>query len=150
LQLRATCLSAVVLIAAVFAALSSDIEGADAEPPPRVGEISVYVFTPNDPERHALELHVFPERGVAVLKTLMSDERGINYAIAIPKRPFEGSLDLNFPRLGKIVGKVFVAPGQEACGENGEQWSARKAYAALRDTCQAIEPLRCDDGGPAA
>jgi hypothetical protein len=160
LQLRATCLFAVVLIAAVFAALSSDIEGADAEPPPRVGEISVYVFTPNDPERHALELHVFPEQGVAVLKTLMSDERGINYAIAIPKRQFEGSLDLDFPHLGRIVGNVVVAPGQEACGEDGgedanfrgqlsfrgvgshERWSATKAYAALRDTCQVIEPPR--------
>jgi hypothetical protein len=151
---------AVVLIAAVFAALPSGVAAADAEPAPRVGEISIYVVPPNDPGHHVLELHVFPEQGVAVLKTWISEERGVNYAIAIPKQPFEGSLDLTFPHLGRIVGKVVAAPGQEACGENGgedatfrgklnfrgvggrERWSATQAYAALRDTCLPIEPPR--------
>jgi hypothetical protein len=149
-----------VLIAVAFAALPSGVAAADAEPAPRVGEISIYVVPPNDPGHHVLELHVFPEQGVAVLKTWMSEERGVNYAIAIPRQPFEGSLDLTFPHLGRIVGKVVAAPGQEACGENGgedanfrgklnfrgigghERWSATKAYAALRDTCQPIEPPR--------
>lgn len=125
-----------------------------------MGEISVYLSPPNNPERHALELHVFSEQGVAVVKTRMSEERGITYAITIPRQPFKGSLDLTFPHLGRVVGKVAAAPGQEPCagvgGEAGtfrgklrfrgvggyERWSATKAQADLRDTCLPIEPPR--------
>jgi hypothetical protein len=149
-----------VLVAVVFAALPSGIVAADAEPAPGLGEISVYLYPPGNPEHHELELHVFPEQGVAVVKTRMSEERGITYAIAIPRQPFQRSLDLTFPHLGKIVGKVAAAPGQEPCaGVGGEEatfrgklrfrgigghgrWSATKAEAALRDTCLPIEPPR--------
>ena len=158
--MRIVRLFAVVLLAVAFVALLRGGATADAEPVPMVGEISIYVYPPYKPEHHGLELHVFPEQGVAVVATRMSEERGINYAIAIPQQPFEGSLDLTFPHLGKIVGRVFAAPGQEACSEVGgedatfrgklrfrgigghERWSANKAYAELRATCQPIEPPR--------
>lgn len=158
--MRIIPLFAVVLIAMVFAALPSGISTANAEPAPEVGEISIYIYPPTNSVHHALELHVFPQRDVAVVKTYISGERGINYALAIPQRPFDGSLDLTFPHLGKIVGEVAAAPGQEACAEVGgeeatfrgklrfrgigghERWSATKAEATLRDTCLPIEPPR--------
>jgi len=157
--MRIARLFAVVQIVVAFAALPSGA-AANAEPAPRVGEISVYLSPPGNTERHALELHVFPQRGVAVVKTRMSEERGVTYAIALARQPFEGSLDLTFPHLGKIAGKVVAAPGQEACGEVGgedakfrgklsfrgigghERWSATRAEAGLRDTCLPIEPPR--------
>jgi hypothetical protein len=144
----------------LFAARPSGIAAADAETVPVVGEISIFVYPPNNPEGHALELHVFPQQGVAVVKTRMSEERGINYAISIPQRQFEGSLDLTFPHLGEIAGKVRAASGQTACGEVGgdeatfrgrlrfrgigghERWSTDDAEAELRDACQPIEPPR--------
>lgn len=154
-----TRLFSVAFIAVVLALLPSSA-AADAEPASRVGEISVYLFPPGNPEHHGLELHVFPGQGVAVVKTRGAEERGITYAIAIPRQPFEGSLDLTFPRLGKIVGKVAAEAGQEPCAGVGgeeatfrgklrfrgvgghERWSATKAEAGLRATCQPIEPPR--------
>jgi hypothetical protein len=150
----------VLIIVALAAASPSVVTAAAAEPAPVVGEISIFVHPPNNPGGHALELHVFPQQGVAVVKTRMSEERGINYAVSIPKRRFEGSLDLNFPHLGKIAGNVRAAPGQTACGEVGGdgptfrgrlrfrgiggqgRWSAKNAEAELRDACQPIEPPR--------
>lgn len=151
---------AALIVAVLFATRPSSVAAADGEPAPVVGEISVFVYPPNDPGGHALELHIFPRQGVAVIKTRMSEGRGINYAISIPQRPFKGSLDLTFPHLGKIAGKVGAAPGQTACGEFGGdeaafrgrlrfrgirgngRWSTDKAEAELRDTCQPIEPPR--------
>lgn len=151
---------AVLIVAVLLVARPAGIAAADAEPAPVVGEVSIFVHPPNDPGGHALELHVFPRQGVAVVKTLMSEERGINYAVSIPKRPFDGSLDLTFPHLGKIAGKVRAAPGQTVCGEVGGdeatfqgkltfrgiggngRWSTDKAEAELRDACQPIEPPR--------
>jgi hypothetical protein len=148
------------IVAVLFAARPSGTAAADAEPTPVVGEISIFVHPPFDTEGRALELHVFPQKGVAVVKTRLSEERGVNYAVSIPKRRFEGSLDLSFPHLGKIVGNVRAALGQTACGEVGGdggtfrgslrfrgiggngRWSTNKAEAELRDACQPIEPPR--------
>jgi hypothetical protein len=136
---------------------------AEREPEPKVGEVSIYLSPPRDRNHHRLELHVFPLRGVAVLRTepnAWSGESGIVYATAIPRKSFHGSLNLIFPHLGRIVGKVTAAPGQEACG-NGygegatfrgriefrgiggrERWSATEAEAALHETCEPYEPPR--------
>ncbi len=151
---------AVLIAVLVFPAYTPGGTAAGSEPAPVVGEISIFVHPPNDPGSHALELHIFPQQGVAVAKTHVSEERGVNYAVSIPKRRFEGSLDLSFPHLGKIVGKVRAASGQTACGEVGGdgatfqgslrfrgiggngRWSTNRAEAELRDSCQPIEPPR--------
>ncbi|HEX3360185.1 MAG TPA: hypothetical protein VHS74_04245 [Solirubrobacterales bacterium] len=72
--------------------------------------MNIYFPSPTN-HRNVLELHLFPAKGVAVVATYEGETNGgyarsVAYAMAIPSAPLDGSLDLNFPGLGSIVGTV--------------------------------------------
>jgi hypothetical protein len=159
--------AAIALLAGSLLLGAGNTAPAEREPEARVGKVSIYLSPPHDRTHHLLELRVFPLRGVAVVRTepnALSQKSGIVYATAIPRKTFHGSLDVTFPHLGRIVGKVTAAPGQEACGTayaegatfrgriefrgvgGPERWSARSAEAILQATCQPYEPPHGEGG----
>ncbi len=124
---------------------------------------------------HVLELTVYPLRGVAVARTQsnnfeLENKETVAYAEEIPKGPFDGYLDVEFPGLGSFVGEfVATESGHEGhlpkgCAGSREtsasgsfegsisfegsggyaHWSAKTARAFL----QRSTPLRCRKGSP--
>jgi hypothetical protein len=130
--------------------------------------VSVFLELTKDGQRHPLELSVFPLEGVVAVRTDESpqheDNRGVNYVMAIPKGPFDGSLDLELPGLGVIDGTVApdhplgpagqkkLCEGREYPAEYGHfrgqfefrgaggyaSWKAREAEASIVLTCGAL------------
>lgn len=111
---------ALVLAGAIPASASAGATG--VAPDGGVREVSFYFPSPTPNHRNVVQVQVFPGQGVAVAKTyegaeeLFKSGRGVAYAIAIPSVPFDGTLDLKFPGLGKFVGTITPenAPGSAA------------------------------------
>jgi hypothetical protein len=122
--------AAVVLLALVLVGTTPASARATGAPPDgEAKEVTIY-FPRSTSHRKVWELHLFPAKGVAVVDTydggedLLRTSRGVAYAIAIPPAPFDGSLELEFPGLGSVVGTVTPvnAPGSAAqakrCGRS--------------------------------
>lgn len=114
---------AIVLLAVVLVGvLSATARAAGESPDGGVREVSFYFPSPTPNHRNVVQVQVFPGQGVAIAKTyegaedLFKSGRGVAYAIAIPSVPFDGTLDLKFPGLGKFVGTITPenAPGSAA------------------------------------
>ena len=90
---------------------SSQSAAAAAPAPWPVGRVEMYVHPPGSGGR-SLVLDLYPLRGIAVVSTIEGEPLDLDpylrdsYAIAIPKAPFDGQIDLHFPKLGRIVGSV--------------------------------------------
>jgi hypothetical protein len=114
-----------VLLALLALAIPVSASAAGATTDGGVKEVSFFVLGNN--HRNYLQLDLYPTAGVAVASINEENRsgaisgRGVAYAIAIPARPFEGSLDIRFPGLGEFVGTVtpdlpFTAMARaEAC-----------------------------------
>jgi hypothetical protein len=106
--MRAARLAAVLLALLCLAGFSTGASGASGTYD-EASKLEIYLRSPANPQ-HVLALDVYPNEGVAVVHAAFfdkrQDERGIAYAIAIPKARFDGSLDLNFPGIGEVVGTV--------------------------------------------
>lgn len=101
---------AVALVALLLVCVPTVPAGATgASPEEGAKEVIVFFRSPTNP-KSVFQLEVFPERGVAVVTTFegVADLSGgaVAYAIAIPPASFDGSLNLDFPGLGTIVGTV--------------------------------------------
>jgi hypothetical protein len=85
-----------------------------------VEKVTLYLHAPTNP-RKALSLEIFPAEGVAVARTYfgryLEPGSGASYSVAIPAAPFDGSLDLDFPGLGKVVGTVTPTEIRGAAAE---------------------------------
>jgi hypothetical protein len=107
-----------LVASAILAALLLAPAGAGAVVP-EAGELNIYVPSSEkhpDPH-HLLAIHLSPERGIAEVTTSEGEMLGAetfradNYAMAIPKGSFEGSIDLRLPELGEIVGSITPEDG---------------------------------------
>jgi hypothetical protein len=166
---------AVFLALALVGAIPAVASAAEGPPDGEAKEVTIYLPSPTDP-RYVLELHLFPGSGVAVVDTYQrvggESLRAAAYAIAIPTVPFSGSLHLEFPGLGDIVGTIAPVRPREAGAEaklctsdypseaatfDGHlafqgaggyaSWRATKARAGILLAC-GEEPRRAN--GPAA
>jgi hypothetical protein len=130
------------------------------------GDVELYLSLPASDPRHTFLLHLYPLRGIAVAMTeqgnQLTDETFLRnaYAMKIPKEPFDGSIDLNFPGVGEVVGTVDLSQANKpelpskACeyrspgiashfegrirfpGASGyAPWAGRKAEAAIGPGC---------------
>jgi hypothetical protein len=85
-----------------------------------VEKVTLYLHAPAFP-RKVLSLEIFPAEGVAVARTYygryIEPGSGASYSLAIPAAPFDGSLDLDFPGLGKVVGRVTSSETRGAAAE---------------------------------
>jgi hypothetical protein len=115
-------LRAVILLVALVlvGAIAPRAGAASVAPEGEAREVSIYLPSPTN-HRFELDLHLFPAQGIAVVDTYQrvgaESLRGVAYAIAIPPAPFSGSLDLNFPGLGEVVGTVTPELPREAAAE---------------------------------
>lgn len=105
---------AVLAIAAV-ALLVASAEPAQADAMvPAAGHVQVSLQGPGNDYRHTLVFDLYPQRGIALVSTRQGEalSAGVlfadTYAVAIPKEPFEGSIDVDFPGVGEIVGAVVA------------------------------------------
>jgi hypothetical protein len=142
---------------AIFAATSGAATA--AEHGAAVEQVQLYMDKTVHGHTHVLDLQVYPLKGLATVQTVIEGAsglergRGVTYAMAIPGTPFEGSLDLSVPGLGRFVGTVFTkGEGSAECrsgvsggtfkgrvdfhGAGGyESWSATRVEAAVIRSC---------------
>lgn len=118
-----------VIAAAFLAPPTGSAAKGEARPPEE--EATIIVSSPHHENRNVLGMKVYAEQGVAVLWTDSSDiefdnDRGVAYAVRIPRRPLDGRIDVRFPGLGRIVGRIDLqgksksSGPQNACGEPRE------------------------------
>lgn len=119
--------------------------GAGAAGRPRDEEVTLY--QPNAVGQAHLKsvgLNVFPGLGVAVAFTVESDaesengspafekDRGVGYAVRIPKGPLDGRLDIHFPGIGRLVGRYSVS-GEGGCsGSKGTEEGSFRGHIDFR------------------
>lgn len=155
---------------AIFAATPGGAAAAQAHP---VGEVTLYLSVTKGGHSHIFQVNVFPLRGLATVDTTVTNahgidrERGVAYAVAIPPAPFEGSLDVHFPGLGRFVGTISTEREgtarcrsgriEEGADFNGRidfhgsggyaSWSATKAKVGVTRSCTplAAEPATRKD-----
>jgi hypothetical protein len=159
---RSIAAAAAVVSVALLAigGIPASAGAASVAPDGEAKEVTIYLPSPTN-HRFDLELHLFPAKGVAVVDTYQrvgyETLRGAAYAIAIPPAPFSGSLDLNFPGLGEVVGTVTPELPREAAAEaklckrsypsEAARFDGRLAfrgaggYASWRDTKSQAEIL---------
>jgi len=88
--------------------------GAGAAKPSPYEDLVIYLPRAHEhANRNVLGFEVMPGRGVAVAYTDESDreianDRGVAYAVRIPKALPGGRLDVRFPGLGRLVGRVSL------------------------------------------
>jgi hypothetical protein len=152
-------LPAAGIVLAALAIFAATPAGAAAAEPGAVEEVQLYMHKMVRDHEHILELNVYPMKGLAVVDTVIDSAkglergRGVAYALAIPPAPFEGSLDLTVPGLGRFVGTVSTkSEGGAEChdGTSGgafkgrvdfhgaggyESWSATRVEAAVTRAC---------------
>jgi len=162
-RIRGLAVAVLVALPCVTVAVSS--AAGRTTPAGEVADISIYLPSPTN-ANNELSLEVFPAEGVAVARTTYGSRfeptSGAYYAAAIPAAPFDGSLDLNFPGLGQVVGTVTPTEvrGETAeaklCEENypsesatfkgriafhgagdPRRWKAKKAEASIDPSCGA-------------
>jgi hypothetical protein len=78
---------------------------------PATEEVEIYVHPRKSKFEHVLNVRLYPLEGVATVSTMRSDikfedDRVVNYAVAIPRGPFDGSVDVRVPGVGEVVGQV--------------------------------------------
>jgi hypothetical protein len=167
-------LAALAMVAGLAVALPAGAAAAEARP---VEKVTVQIAATKGGHTHFLDLIVYPLRGLATVNTVIEDAhdpelgRGVAYAVAIPARPFEGSLDVTVPGLGEFVGTVSTeGGGSEAakkCRSGGrpeefgtftgqidfhgaggyESWSATRAEVGVTRHCtpHVAEPVTPED-----
>jgi hypothetical protein len=173
--------AAAVLVAALAVLGASTGAAAAAEPRP-VEEIEMQLVKTVRGHVHYLQLRVYPSKGLAIVDTAIeeadySDGRGVDYAVAFPGAPFEGSLDLSLPGLGSFDGTISPKEkGASECrsdvatepgvfkghldfrGAGGyESWKASRLVASVTRSCGPVEAetatpedlqLAVQEGGP--
>jgi hypothetical protein len=163
---RAAFALAVLGLATVATIVSPPRTAAAAGTVAAAGDVELYLAQPASDPRHTFLLHLYPLRGIAVAMTeqgnQLTDETFLRnaYAMKIPKEPFDGSIDLNFPGVGEVVGTVDLSQAKKpelpskVCeyrspgiashfegrirfpGANGyAPWAGRKAEAAIGPEC---------------
>jgi hypothetical protein len=141
----ASSLGVLMLATALFPAAA----GAGADAKPSAEEVTIYLPTGRERSRHQLTIRLLPQRGIALVSTYEGEEateeafREDSYAIAIPRKPLAGSIDVHFPGLGEIVGSVVPegGSGSEGVTFDGkirfrdagrhEPWSASEAEVQI-------------------
>jgi hypothetical protein len=150
-----------LLCATVVASSAAGRAGSSGE----AEKVTIYLPSPPKSQK-AFTVEVFPAEGVAVARTFYGDKyeptSGVSYSAAIPAAPFDGSLDLDFPGLGKVVGSVTPIKVRGASAEarlcegrypseaatfggriafhgagDPRRWQARKAEASIVPSCGA-------------
>lgn len=109
----------VALVAGALLLGPGNAAAADSGPITEIGEVEVLLHSAKDRLHHLLYLHVYSQQGVALAFTQQdasSEESAIAYAVAIPRGPFGGSIDLAFPGLGRFVGDVTSGAPLRGCG----------------------------------
>jgi hypothetical protein len=152
------------VVLATLALLAAIPAAAPAANAPGVESVEMYLQKSAHGYEHSLRLDVYPQRGMAVVDTAIRTAaglergRGVSYATAIPTTPFEGTLDLTFPGLGRIDGTVSTKKeGGPEChdgtsdatfaghldfrGSGGyESWKATRAEASVTHACDPRAP----------
>lgn len=151
-----------VLVAAVTA--SSGAAATAAQGPEET--LSLYLHAPGHWSRHVLALKVLARQGAVAVLTEESDvevenDRGVAYAMRIPKGSLGHRLDIRLPGLGRVVGRI-VPPkrGSQGGCSNGEEsegviflgriefrgsggyghWRAHRAEATITRACEEGAP----------
>jgi hypothetical protein len=131
--------------------------------PPAVERVEIHLQKTTYGQERAFRFLVYPQKGTAVIDTSVYGARGperyrgVTYAFAIPTTPFEGTLDLTIPGLGRIDGTVSSdGEGGSGCdrsyvatfsghldfrGSGGyETWKATRAEASVFRACDPYDP----------
>lgn len=93
------------------ASLASGAGAAKTKVLPEEEVVDISLHAAKSEFAHVLYVRLFPLQGVATVSTLrndfpLEDDSAVSYALAIPKGPFGGSVHLEVPGLGEIVGQV--------------------------------------------
>jgi hypothetical protein len=128
--------------------------------------VAFYLHAPGHEFRHVLGVSVLPRQGGAVVFTEESDsdtenDRGVAYAMRIPKGPLGDRLNIHFPGLGRISGRIVggKSSGKPACSKDRQEdatflgriefrgaggygrWRAHRAEGLITRTCgEGIKP----------
>jgi hypothetical protein len=127
---RKVALISLALLAALLV-LTAPAAAAQTEIQPAEEELTLYLHAPGHYSKHVLWLTVYARQGVATILSEpdgreIENDLGVAYVTRMRKGPLDGRLDVRFPHLGHIVGRIVPKVGSEnegtshGCGGRSE------------------------------